>query len=33
MALKEMGIDAVVIEKGNVVNSIYDYGRDERFFS
>lgn len=31
--LKQIGIDALVIEKGNVVNSIYNYPTHQTFFS
>ncbi|MCY7676406.1 YpdA family putative bacillithiol disulfide reductase [Bacillus safensis] len=33
IAFKQIGIDALVIEKGNVVNSIYHYPTHQTFFS
>ncbi len=33
LALKEKGIDALIIEKGNIVNSIYHYPTHQTFFS
>jgi thioredoxin reductase (NADPH) len=33
IALKNIGIDALVIEKGNIVNSIYHYPTHQTFFS
>ncbi|WP_026906578.1 YpdA family putative bacillithiol disulfide reductase [Paucisalibacillus globulus] len=33
IALKEKGIDALLIEKGNIVNSIYNYPTHQTFFS
>ncbi|BBP90385.1 hypothetical protein BsIDN1_40030 [Bacillus safensis] len=32
IAFKQIGIDALVIEKGNVVNSIYHYPTHQTFF-
>ena len=31
--MQEIGIDALVIEKGNIVNSIYQYPTHQTFFS
>lgn len=31
--LKQIGVNALVIEKGNVVNSIYNYPTHQTFFS
>lgn len=33
IAFQQIGIDALVIEKGNVVNSIYHYPTHQTFFS
>ncbi|WP_042145719.1 YpdA family putative bacillithiol disulfide reductase [Paucisalibacillus sp. EB02] len=33
IALKRLGIDALLIEKGNIVNSIYNYPTHQTFFS
>jgi thioredoxin reductase (NADPH) len=33
IALKEIGIDALIIEKGNIVNAIYHYPTHQTFFS
>lgn len=33
IALQEQGIDSLIIEKGNVVNSIYNYPTHQTFFS
>ncbi|WP_078546030.1 YpdA family putative bacillithiol disulfide reductase [Litchfieldia alkalitelluris] len=33
IALQEIGIDALIIEKGNIVNSIYQYPTHQTFFS
>ncbi|NPC92771.1 YpdA family putative bacillithiol disulfide reductase [Bacillus sp. WMMC1349] len=33
IAMQQMGIDALIIEKGNIVNSIYHYPTHQTFFS
>ena len=33
IALKDIGIDPLIIEKGNIVNALYNYPTHQTFFS